>query len=56
MDKERQKMLASLPFTEKLTILEKLRERNHVIAASGLRKMSVRRAGMKRGDGRGSDA
>jgi hypothetical protein len=37
-DRERRKRLASLPFSEKLKILEKLRERSRVIAASGLRK------------------
>ena len=36
-EKERRKRLASLPFSEKLKILEKLRERSRVIAASGLR-------------------
>jgi len=41
-DKERRKRLASLPFSEKLKILEKLRERSRVIAASGLRKMTIR--------------
>jgi hypothetical protein len=37
-DKERRKRLASLPFSEKLKILEKLRNRNRAIAAAGLRK------------------
>jgi hypothetical protein len=37
-DKERRKRLASLPFSEKLKILEKLRDRDRVIAAAGLRK------------------
>jgi hypothetical protein len=41
-DKERRKRLAALPFSEKLKILEKLRERSRVIAASGLRKMAIR--------------
>ena len=41
-DKERRKRLASLPFSEKLKILEKLRERSRVIAASDLRKMAIR--------------
>jgi hypothetical protein len=40
-DKERRKRLASLPFSEKLKIVEKLRDRNRAIAASGLRKMKV---------------
>ena len=56
MDKERRKRLASLPFAEKLRILEKLRERNRVIANSGLRKSSVRQADEKRGEERGSAA
>ena len=37
-DKQRRKRLAALPFSEKLKILEKLRERSRVIAAAGLRK------------------
>jgi len=37
-DKERRKRLASLPFSEKLKILERLRDRSRAIAASGLRK------------------
>ena len=41
-DNERRKRLATLPFSEKLKILEKLRERNRVIAASGLRKTAMR--------------
>lgn len=44
MDKERRMRLASLPFAEKLKILEKLRDRDRAIAASGLRKLKVRRA------------
>jgi hypothetical protein len=43
MGKERRKRLASLPFSEKLKILEKRRERSRVIAASGLRELAVRR-------------
>jgi hypothetical protein len=43
-DKERQKRLASLPFSEKFKILAKLRERDRAIAASGLRKKRVRQA------------
>lgn len=39
---ETRKQLASLPFSEKLKLLEKLRDRSRVIAASGLR-MVVRR-------------
>lgn len=37
-DKEGRKRLAALPFSEKLKILEKLRDRSRAIAASGLRK------------------
>ncbi|MGO9212143.1 MAG: hypothetical protein ACLP2H_18680 [Terriglobales bacterium] len=37
-DKQRRKRLASLPFSEKLKILEKLRNRSRAIAAAGLRK------------------
>jgi hypothetical protein len=54
MDKERRKGLASLPFSEKVKILEKLRERNRAIAASGLRKTKVRRAVDKQSEKRGS--
>jgi hypothetical protein len=42
-DKERRKRLASLPFSEKIKILEKLRDRSRVIAAAGLRKPATRR-------------
>jgi len=38
-EKERRKRLASLSFTEKIKILEKLRDRDRAIAACGLRKM-----------------
>jgi len=41
-EKERRKRLASLPFAEKLKILEKLRDRSRVIATAGLRKARVR--------------
>jgi len=37
-EKERRKRLAALPFSEKLKILEKMRERDRAIAAAGLRK------------------
>jgi hypothetical protein len=43
MEKERRERLASLPFSEKLIILEKLRERSRVIAGSRLRETAVRR-------------
>ena len=46
-DKERRKQLASLPFSEKLKSLEKLRDRDRAIAASGLRKTKVRQAADK---------
>lgn len=37
-DKARRKRLAALPFSEKLKILEKMRERDRAIAAAGLRR------------------
>lgn len=37
MSKETRKQLASLPFSEKLKILAKLRDRSLAIGASGLR-------------------
>ena len=37
-ERERRKRLASLSFAEKLKILERLRQRSRMIAASGLRK------------------
>jgi hypothetical protein len=37
-EKTRRKRLASLPFAEKIKILERLRERSRAIAAAGLRK------------------
>jgi hypothetical protein len=54
MDKERRRRLASLPFSEKLKILEKLRERDRVIAASGLKSRKVRRAVEKPDEGQGA--
>ena len=42
MEKARRKRLASLPFSQKVKILEKLRDRSRVIAAAGLRKTAVR--------------
>ncbi len=54
MDKERRMRLASLPFAEKLKILEKLRDRDRAIAASGLRKAKVSRAVEKPGEHRRS--
>jgi len=42
MELDRRKRLASLPFSEKIRILEKLRDRSRTIAASGLRKEAVR--------------
>jgi hypothetical protein len=42
-DNARRKQLASLPFSEKVKILEKLRDRSRAIAASGLRKTRVQR-------------
>ena len=52
MDKERRRRLASLPFAEKLKIVEKLRDR--AIAASGLRKVKVHGTHEKHGEGRES--
>ena len=44
-EKESRKRLASLPFSDKIRILEKLRDRDRAIAASGLRKKrTVRRS------------
>jgi hypothetical protein len=37
-DKQRRKRLASLPFSEELKILEKLRDRSRAIAVAGMRK------------------
>jgi len=37
-EKARRQRLAALPFSEKLKILEKMRERDRAIAAAGLRK------------------
>lgn len=54
MDKERRMRLASLPFAEKLKILEKLRDRDRAIAASGLRKAKVHRPAEQRGENRAS--
>jgi hypothetical protein len=53
-DKERRKRLASLPFSEKVKILEKLRERSRVIAASGLRKTKAGQAVDQPGEKQGS--
>jgi hypothetical protein len=47
-DQERRKRLASLPFSEKLKILGKLRERSRVIAASELRRTAIRRQTRKK--------
>jgi hypothetical protein len=41
-EKERRKRLAYLSFSEKIKILEKLRDRDQAIAASGLRKKKDR--------------
>ncbi len=43
-EKARRKRLASLPFSEKLKILEKLRHRSRAIAAAGLRKTARHRS------------
>jgi len=39
--------LASLSFSEKIKILEKLRDRSQAIAASGLRRTLAREGGKK---------
>jgi hypothetical protein len=54
MDKERRKRLALRPFSERLKILEKLRARDRVIAASGLRKTKARQAVDQPGEKQGS--
>ena len=51
---ERRKRLGSLPFSEKLKIPEKLRERDRQIAASGLRKKEVHRTVEQPREGRDS--
>jgi len=53
-DRETRKRLASLPFSKKLEVLEKLRDRSRVIAASGLRKKKARQAGDQPGEKPGS--
>ena len=42
-DRKRRKQLAVLPFSEKVKILEKLRDRSRAIAASGLRNAAATR-------------
>lgn len=44
MSKETRKRLASLPFSEKLKLLGKLRDRSLAIAASGLRARKADRS------------
>ena len=41
MDDQRRKRLAAAPFSEKLKLLAKLRDRSRAIAAAGLRKTEV---------------
>jgi len=41
LDRERRKRLASLPFSQKLKILDKLRNRARVIASSPLREKAI---------------
>jgi len=41
--RESRKRLAGLPFSEKLILLEKLRDRSLLIASSPLRQQSLRR-------------
>ncbi len=47
-DQERRKRLAALPFSEKIKILEKLRQRSRAIGASGLRTTAKRSHGRKK--------
>jgi hypothetical protein len=42
---EMRKLLASLTFSEKITILEKLRDRSLALAAAGLRHKQPRNSG-----------
>jgi len=51
-DKARRKRLAALPFSEKLKILEKMRDRDRAIAAAGLRKKTRPRGEQAAGDTR----
>ncbi len=44
-EKQRRKQLQKLPFSERLKILEKLRERSRAIAASELRKVKGKTSG-----------
>lgn len=53
-ERERRKRLAALPFSEKIKILEKLRERSRVIAASGLRVTAAGREGPSKKAGENS--
>jgi hypothetical protein len=46
--------LASLSFSEKIKVLEKLRDRNNAIAASGLRRKDAAVARKKADKGSGS--
>ena len=49
-EKERRRRLAALPFSGKLKILEKLRDRSRVIAAAGLRKTARQQPGQAPSD------
>jgi hypothetical protein len=52
MDKSKMRArLASLSFSEKIKILEKLRDRNQAIAASGLRQKAAGVSGKKASKG-----
>ena len=51
-DKARRKRLAEIPFSEKLKLLEKMRERDRAIAAAGLRKKTRPRGEQAAGDTR----
>jgi hypothetical protein len=55
MDKSRMRArLASLSFSEKIKILEKLRDRDHAIAANGLRRKAGQGTRKKTDKGSGS--
>jgi hypothetical protein len=43
MEKQRRKQLASLPFSEKIKILEKLRRVSEAAGESGLRKRNTKK-------------
>ena len=46
--RESRRRLAALPFAEKLALVEKMRDRSRLIASSPLRRLSARKAAVKR--------